>query len=537
VRSLARRLAVLALAAPLAGHAAVIVGSDDPRCLSMPGSFPPGVDWIAGAAGQLLAVSFEPAIAVPVDFSETPPDPGPGPFSDLRSAIAAAACAGSRDPQLDGVYAPSGELGFLTASSCESLAFVDPADGDLRSLTVSVPASIPAGTFPYNPAPGASQSRVAISTRACVVPPAPALDSRGDPVANGCRAGQPSYYTNFTSGVARVGDRLLVTTSNLGSGAGTANAQFLPGTVLVLDLDESGAKPVIAPHATSPVLFTSGFNPTHATAHVTPAGRALALVGVSGALGLVPDDPRTPEREAGGDPLSEAAIDVVDVEQLRVIATIPLGLAALSFERLGVDPGGRVAVIGSAVARHLFAVDLAPLDALAPDAPWTLVDAAIFDADAPFELPAIPDGAPPDTCPGFVVGAEFAADGRRVYATDFCDGTLTVVAARLPGSRGTPIAPDRFAVEDTLELVAPIGPDSLGLPQALGALRVRPELEPDGPELAFLVGYPEALLCGVTVPAPEPSAALGSHACLCALAALAAHRGRRAGRATTREGQ
>jgi hypothetical protein len=210
-----------------------------------------------------------------------------------------------------------------------------------------------------------------------------------------------------------------------------------------------------------------------------------------------------------------------------VIATIPLGPAALSFEQLGVDPGGRVAVVGSAVARHLYAVDLAPLDALASDAPWQLVDAAIFDAGVPFEIPGIRNGAPPDTCPGFVVGAEFAADGRRLYATDFCDGTLTVVAARLPGSRTSPIDPDRFEVEDQLELVAPIGPDSLGLPQALGALRVRPELEPDGPEVAFLVGHPEALLCGITVPAPEPTAASLGITTLLALVALAGRRGRR----------
>jgi hypothetical protein len=219
---------------------------------------------------------------------------------------------------------------------------------------------------------------------------------------------------------------------------------------------------------------------------------------------------------------------VIDAEQLRVIATIPLGPAALSFERLGVDPGGRVAVVGSAVARRLYAVDLAPLDALAADAPWQLLDAAIFDASTPFEIPGIPGGAPPDTCPGFVVGAEFAADGRRLYATDFCDGTLTVVSARLPGSRTSPIGPDRFAVEDQLELVAPIGPDSLGLPQALGALRVRPEPEPRGPEVAFLVGHPEALLCGITVPAPEPTVAPLGIATLLALVALAGRRGRRA---------
>jgi hypothetical protein len=529
-----------ALAAP--ARAAIIVDSDDPRCATLAGSFPPGLDWIDAGAGLALVTSFEPAVAVPVDLESEPPElAAPGPFSDLRSAIAVAACGGSRDPLFDGITAPSPDLAFVTASSCESVAFVDPATGKLRSLSVGVPMGLGI-TFPFNPAPGASQSRVAISTRACVTPPASALDSRGDPVAVGCRTGEPSYYTSFTSGAARVGDRLFVSTSNLGAGAGTADPQFLPGTVLVFELGAGGATPAIAPHATTPVLFTSGFDPSHVTAYETPSGRALVLVGVSGALGLVPDDPRTPEREAGGTPKSDAAIDVIDAEQLRVIATIPLGPAALSFERLGIDRDGRLAVIGSAVARHLFAVDLAPLDALAPDAPWQLLDgsdgpdAVIFDAEAPLILPGIPGGAPPDTCPGYVVGAEFSDDGRFVYATDFCDGTLGVVEVLRSGSPGSPFPAQRFRALEPLPLVAPLRPESLSLPRTLGALRVRegrPGDDFEGPEVAFLVGQPEALLCGVTVPVPAPEPAglpLGASALL-VLRALAVRRGRRTRRA------
>ncbi|MCI0633029.1 MAG: hypothetical protein L0206_03815, partial [Actinobacteria bacterium] len=337
-----------------------------------------------------------------------------------------------------------------------------------------------------------------------------------------------------TSGAARVGDRLFVSTSNLGAGAGTLDPQFLPGSVLVFDLD--GDLPAIAPHPETPVVFTSGFNPTHVTPYTTPGGRELVLVGVSGATGLVTDDPTTPEREAGGLALTSAVIDVIDAQQLRRIATIPLGLAALSFERLGIDPTGRVAMIGSAVARQVFAVDLAPLDGLAPDAPPVLLaDAVIFDAQHPLELPGIAQGAPPETCPGYVVGVEFSSDGERAYAVDFCDGTLSVIATDLDGDPPVPVPAARFQVSGVVELVASVGPDSLGFPRAPGALRVRPGIDFEGPEVAFLVGLPEGLLCGVTVPVPEPSADALRLVCSGALATLAA-RGRRRGRARTQRG-
>jgi hypothetical protein len=513
--------------------------------VALPESFPPGLDWIGGADGIALVLSFAPAAAVPVDLEPVPPvAAAPGPFPDLSASIAADACSGSRPPLLDGVTAPDGELAFVSASSCEAVAFVDPATGGLRALSVEVPAQLPADLFPFGPAPGASDLRVAISTRACVSPPPPALDSRGDPIAPGCRAGGPSHYTSFTSGAARVGDRLFVSTSNLGAGAGTLDPQFLPGTVLVFELGD-GPPASIAPHPTTPILHTSGFNPTHVTPYRTPGGRALALVGVSGPMGLVTDDPLTPEREAGGRALGDAAIDVFDAEQLRLVATIPLGPAALAFDRLAIDPSGRIALVGSAIARDVFAVDLAPLDALASDAAWVRLDgvsgpdAVIFDAAAPLELPALVGGAPPETCPGYVVGVDFSTDGARAYATDFCDGTLTVIGVGPGGDPPAPVPPGRFHILETLALVSSVGPEGLGRPRALGALRVRPGrpgVDFDGPELAFLVGLPEGLLCGVAAPAPEPRARTLEAACLGALTVLAARRQRRLRDIKTRNG-
>ncbi|MEB2311689.1 MAG: hypothetical protein OZ928_07545 [Polyangiaceae bacterium] len=536
MREPARRLlAATACAALLLGllpaHAAIIVGSSDPRCISLPGPFPPGLDWIdATSALGLVANSENMAIVRPVDLGTTPPTPtAPGNLFDLRPAIASAnGCSANRYPILDGVTVASPALALVTTSTCETVAFLDPLAGTLRNGTVSTPAGFAAGVFPLLPPPGTSATRAALSTRMCVALPPGTLDSKGVPVASDCGAGAPSFYTNFSSGAAVAAGRLFVTSSNLGAGAGTLAPQFLPGTVLVYELGD--APLAAAPHPTTPVLRTSAFNPTHATAYTTPHGRELVLVGASGALGLVSDDPGTPYREAGGVALSEAAIDVIDATQLRVVATIPLGLAALAFERLGIDPSGRVALIGSALARHVYAADLAPLDALAPDAPYLVLDgaegrpaAAIFDAGHPLVLPGIANGAPPETCPGFVVGVEFGST-RDAYATDFCDGTITRI--RIPTPAGpAPLARARFSVEETTKVAAPVGPASLGQAQALGALRVFTDPS-SRTQAAILVGQPEGLVCRVEVPVPEPApTALGAAASL-ALSTLAAHRAR-----------
>lgn len=530
------RLAAIAFAtlllAAIPARTAIIVGSSDPRCISCPGQFPPGLDWIDETIGLgIVANSEGMAIVRPVDFTTTPPTPTAqgNPF-DLRPAIAAAnGCPEHRYPILDGVTVASPALALVTASTCETVAFLDPLAGTLRNGTVSTPAGFAAGVFPNLPPPGASATRAALSTRMCVALPPGTLDSKGAVVTSDCGVGAPSFYSNFTSGAAVAAGRLFVTSSNLGAGAGTMTPQFLPGTVLVYELAD--APLAASPHPGTPVLRTSAFNPTHATAYTTPHGRELVLVGASGALGLVADDPGTPYREAGGVALSPAAIDVIDAAQLRVVATIPLGLAGLAFERLGIDARGRVALVGSALARHVYAVDLAPLDALADDAPYLVLDgeegrpeAAIFDAEHPLVLPGIANGAPPETCPGFVVGVEFGA-ARDAYATDFCDGTITRI--RLASTTGpAPLPRTRFAVEEATKVTAPVGPASYGLAQALGALRVFGG--PDGrTEAAVLVGQPEGLTCRVEVPAPEPApAALGAAASL-ALSTLAAHRARR----------
>jgi hypothetical protein len=486
----------------------------DERCLALPSQFPAGFDFAVSAPGRGLAASFNPGVVVPVDVESVPPRTvASGPLADLRGAIATDACGGFLDPAFDGVVSVASDLALVTASSCEAVAFVDPLSGALRDFSVATPASAAATAWPFSPAPGASDLRVAIATRTCVTVPAGTLDSRNATVApSPCDPSQPSFYSSFTSGAAVAAGALFVSVSNIGANPGRPDTQFLPGAVLVFDFDPSATPPRVAPSATGSVIFTSGFNPTHATAYRAPSGREFVLVTVSGALGLAPDDAATPEREAGGQALTNAAIDVIDAAQRRVVATIPLGLAAPSFDRLAIDPTGRVAIVGSAVARRLYAVDLAPLDTvtLSPGAAPLVLDgsggpdAVIFDADTPLELPALPNGAPAATCPGYVVGADFDATGTKVFASDFCDGTLAIVGVDVSGNPPVPVpaVPERFRVLQTLPITAPLTAASLGLSRAPGAVRVRPgrpSVDYHGPDVLFLVSLPEGQLCGVRI--------------------------------------
>jgi hypothetical protein len=491
----------------------IVVETPDERCLALPSQFPAGFDFAVDAPGRMLAASFNPGVVVPANVESVPPSAAAsGPLVDLRSTIAADACSGFLDPAFDGVLAVAADLALVTASSCEAVAFVDPTSAALRDLDVATPASAAAGAWPFNPAPGASEQRVAISTRSCVQAPSGALDSRGALVPNGCDPTQPSYFSSFTSGATVSAGALFVSVSNLGANAGTVNTQYLPGAVLVFDFDTSVTPTRVSPDATTPVLFTSGFNPTHVTPYRSPGGRDFVLVTVTGALGLTPDDPATPEREAGGQPLTNAAIDVIDAAARRLVATIPLGLAAPSFERLAIDPTGRVAMVGSAVGRKLYAVDLAPLEtiALPPGAPPLVLDgstgpdAVIYDAASPLELPARANGAPVATCPGFIVGTAFDAAGTNLFASDFCDGTLAIVGVDLSGNPPVPVpaVSTRFGVQQSLAITAPLNTASLGLSRAPGAVRVRagrPGVDYSGPDVLFFVSLPEGQLCGVRI--------------------------------------
>ena len=133
---------------------------------------------------------------------------------------------------------------FVTASSYEEVLFFSPATGELIEVDISVPASFAKADNPRLPDPGADgEPRTAVSTAVCVKPPPDALDSRGAPFAASllparwCDSATPSYRSSFTSGAALAGEHLFVSVSNLGNDQGTPDTQYLPGAVLVYDVD------------------------------------------------------------------------------------------------------------------------------------------------------------------------------------------------------------------------------------------------------------------------------------------------------------
>ena len=513
------------------GEAARIVLRNTPECLLLAGGFPPGVDLLPGAPDQAVVAQFVPTAVLGLDLDREPPRllatdtvpdfpericPACGglPLPDSDGDGEADACQseaagfGCLSPTAGSLLAVGPDLAALSTSSFEQVVLVDPRDGRLRDLVVETPPAGPAfdpADWPFWPAVGAAVARTAFSTRVCVYADG-LVDSLGNPIGPSpfCDPARNGFVTRFTAGAARVGPRLVVATSNL---VRSSRAQFDPGSVLVFDLDLTTPRPEVRPHASDPVILTTGFNPTSVTAHTTPAGRRLALVAVSGALalGTGPDLVR-----------SDSAVDVVDPELGRVIATIPLGRAGLGFDRIAIDPTGRLALLGAATSRALFGIDLAALDdpslghgpgddpvvldGSTPGAP----DARVFDASAPFMLPRRASGAAPDDCTT-QTSVAIADSAPRVVASDFCDGSLTVLDLALPAARTTLLDPGSVLRVDRVQAVAAaIADGSTGRLRAIDRVRLRPGrpgIDWSGPDAYFTAGLPEGAVCGARIDA------------------------------------
>jgi hypothetical protein len=302
--------------------------------------------------------------------------------------------------------------------------------------------------------------------------------------------------TKFTNEKVASAGRLFVATANFKSGA-----SFYPGTVLIYELLEDAEGLLLRPDTETRMIFTSHFNPTGVTAHRTPSGQDVVLVTDTGAIS-----------EAGGI-LSEGAIDVIDAERRRLVATIPLGLAAPSFGPLALDPSGRVAFMGSATRRHLYAIDLAVLDdpALYDGSQTEPIrldgstpgfgDARIFDATHPLVLPSRADGPPLSQCPTLTqVAIDYA--GELAFASDWCDGTLSVVTLDLSDPFEQPLDRDRFRVQRSIDILAPKVSERLGDASTPSMLRVRPGrpgIDFTGPDVLFIANEPDGQLCGLEV--------------------------------------
>jgi hypothetical protein len=522
-RCFATALAALALGCEGSGQngdgLVVHQGRIDGRCTPVAGSFPSGFSLVPGVANRAALVQFAPPALVPFDLDPdaprvlasvtVPPDSdGDGVADTQRSQQEGFLPLG---PVMGELSLPDAGLALQSTSNYEQVLFADPLSGAPRSATVENPAAS-AGyrpeDYPFLPDGGTSAVRKGVSTRACIYPGAGALDSGGVAIAADARcdpAEPTSFFTTLTAGKAVAAGRLFVATSNLRN---SGQARFYPGTVLVYALEAPGGALGVRPETAAPVLFTTAFNPTGVLRHVTASGRELVLVTATGAIGA----------DTGASNLrTPAAVDVIDAAALRIAASIPLGFAGPSFDALSVDPSRRIAVLGSSSLRELYAVDLAALDdarLYEGDGPPVVLDglttgfpdARIFDADHPLVLPDRADGAPPAECAGFTHAA-VNASGREIFATDFCDGTLTRIGVDLSGSPPVPVPRERFTVRRQESVFAAIRDDSLGLLRGPGTLRVRPgvpAVDYTGPDVFIVVGLPEAQLCGMRVESPRP---------------------------------
>ena len=489
----------------------------DARCTPVAGSLPSGFELVPRDADRAALVQFLPPALVAFDLRGSrprvltvgpiPPDgedsDGDGVGDSVRSQVLGFF---PLSPVMGEVAIPSPDLALVSASNYEEVLLEDPATGAPHSAWVRNPTDAPAfdaADYPFLPQDGLEAPRTAISTRACVYPGSGALDSGGIRVAadSRCAAAPASFTTNLTAGKAVAAGHLFVATSNLRS---SGQARFHPGTVLVYDFDESGGALHVSPDPETPVLWTTGFDPTGVTRHVTRAGRELVLVTITGAIG---------SGTGSGNVMTASAVDVIDAASLRIAASIPLGYAGPSFDRIAIDPSGRIGLLGASSRRELYAIDLAPLEdprLYEGSGPPVLLDgltagfpdARIFDADDPLVLPDRADGPPPAQCEGYTHVAIDDA-GTLALATDYCDGTLARVRIDLSGSPPVPVPRERFTDGGSDPLFEPLS--SLGLLRGPSLLRVRPGapgLDYTGADVLVAVGLPDAQLCAVKVEAP-----------------------------------
>jgi len=324
--------------------------------------------------------------------------------------------------------------GWINTSSCELAVPFDWSTG--AGVTVSY----------------LGQSRTAVPTKFSLAGSFTRYTSSGAGVAIS------SFKTNFTSAALRVGNRLVVATSNFQT-AGSSPV-LNPGTVLFFDLDDSAPTTVVTP---SDPFFAVTSDPDPVALTPLPGGRvAVTNAGVY--------DASFPPQVTG-----KGSIDVLDAATGKLVGSFPLGAGDPGGGALAVDPTGSVAVVGSQTLRQLYALDVRGVAAL----PAAAVDARVqrpscndVTTDAAGGVPCfrtrvIRGGTNPLVLPpppgqsgaySFVPAVRFGAAGDFVAATSYNDGGLAF-AAFDPNDLAAPLPllPSRFGAPQTLAATGPAG--------------------------------------------------------------------------------
>jgi hypothetical protein len=510
------------------GQSPRIQRQNTPECIRFAGGFPPGFAALPGTGREAAVVQFIPTAILGLDLDSEPPGLLAGSSVPNFPVLACGRCGGidGVDSDSDGIadICRSDELGYsclapvagslesiesdlvaLSASNYEEIVLFDPRDGTTRSIELDTPrgsAGFDPADWPFWPTAGTLPVRSGFSTRACVYTQRP--DSLGAPLGPNtfCDPGREGFVTRFTAGSALVGDHFFVASANL---LRSSQARYAPGTILAFEIDRSFAPPRVRPDPDHSVILTSGFNPTSVDPYTTPSGRRLLLAAVSGAIaiGTGPDLVRT-----------DSAIDVIDVDSGTLIATVPLGKAGLGGSGISIDPSRRVALISAFTSRDLFGIDLAALDdpqlGLGPETLPVVLDgttpgfpdARLYDADGPFMLPKRADGPSVAQCATITSVAISQAEPYAV-ATDFCDGTITVLDIAVPSQRDTPLDPvNLLSISRVENVVSPIIDTATGLTRAIDRVLIRAGragVDYSGPDVYFTAGLPEGAVCGVRI--------------------------------------
>lgn len=483
------------------------------NCTVLQSPFPQA---LAFASDTLWVADASPLTMVPFDANVRPPQipagrrPVPIPADSDGNGTDDVNEEDGGMPKIDDIVVVTAQLSFLPTFEKDGLLLFSPTEG-IVSTDVSTPGKFTPGDNPQLPNPGDVRIQTGISTMTCINPADnPASDPRdsgGNPVmTDECPIGTPTgSFTRRTSGVAidSLLNLALVTSANtLGRGG-----DHQPGVVTVYQLEPDQ----ISPHQQFPgsskditTIFTSGFNPTdvviYPTNPATGESRRFALVAVSGVSGAMASPDAT-----------DAFIDVIDIETLQLVAKYPLGAAAISSAGIRIDPAAKIAVVGSAVAREIYAVDLEVLETVVIDTmrpaggPLDLSTACgvmacgvIFDADDPLAI----DRLGRTDCPGSILGLAFNFAGTLLFATDNCDGsfitTKLISGAKGKAHFGKPVAHDFAAPRDSTS----------DRPRGAGKIVVRPEplTSYDGPDVFALIDEPEGMVCALFAEAEVPVA-------------------------------
>ena len=512
----------------LSGSPPQRIARSEGECVPIPNKYPPGFAWLPGDAGHVVAVSDGLPGALFFDMngdrpeslargeSETiPPDSDGDGFVDEDQRL----CDSDTKSKFVVLGKPLGvseELAFIAGSGYEQVMFVSAPNGELARFEVTNPPDTLSGSYhgeDYPYLPETHGLRTAISTKACIyLTDGPGLASDGvevqsDPCCDRL-PNMPSFFTAFTAGLVLAAGHLYVATSNLDLD-NSQLGRFFPGTVLVYDFDPLADPPTLQPNVDTPVLFTTGFNPTGVSRYLTPRGRELVFITNTGAL-----------RPAVGreNILTQAYIDVIDAASQRIVATIPMGFAGLSFDGLAIDPAQRVGLIGSWNLPVLYAIDLRAFDDESLYQQSEIIrldgsdpqfsDARIFDAEHPFEIPDRQDGPHPILCEGWTFVAINEA-GESAYVLEQCDGTLTQVNLLDPelsceAAGGSGVCCDRVplprscfslgAIQNLTEPFNTVTPFDHA-PSQIGIRPGEPGIDYTGPDVFYAVDLPDGKLC------------------------------------------